>query len=48
MRDKKKTKLTHSEGRQQLQNQIAERNATPAQNELDETDLFFNFIVKIV
>lgn len=48
MRDKKKIKLTHSEERLQLLKQIAERNSTPAQNELDETDLFFNSIAKIV
>lgn len=48
MRDKKTIKLTHSEERLQLLKQIAERNLTPAQNELDETDLFFNSMEKIV
>lgn len=48
MRDKKKIKLTHSEERLQLLKQIAERNLTPAQNELDETDLFFNPMAKII
>lgn len=47
MRDKKKIKLTHSEERLQLLKQIAERNSTPA-NELDEIDLFFNSMAKIV
>jgi len=47
MRDKKKIKLTHSEERLQLLKQIAERNSTPA-NELDEFDLFFNSMAKIV
>ncbi|KAL4152656.1 hypothetical protein QTP88_000489 [Uroleucon formosanum] len=48
MRDKKKIKLTHSEERLHLLKQIAERNSTPVQNELDETDLFFNSMAKIV
>lgn len=48
MRDKKKTKLTHSEERLQLLKEIAQRNATPAQNELDETDIFFKSMTKIV
>jgi len=48
MKDKKKIKLTHSEERLKLLKQIAERNSTPAQNELDETDLFFNSMAKIV
>ncbi|CAF4956656.1 unnamed protein product [Pieris macdunnoughi] len=48
MRDKKKIKLTHSEERLQILKQITKRNSTPAQNELDETDLFFNSIAKIV
>lgn len=47
MRDKKKIKLTHSEEQLQLLKQIAERNSTPA-NELDEIDLFFNSMAKIV
>ncbi|XP_025417215.1 uncharacterized protein LOC112688298 [Sipha flava] len=47
MRDKKKIKLTHSEERLQLLKQIAERNSTPA-NELDEIDLFFKYMAKIV
>ncbi|KAL4112856.1 hypothetical protein QTP88_016576 [Uroleucon formosanum] len=47
MRDKKKIKLTHSEERLQILKQIAERNSTPA-NELDEIDLFFNSMAKIV
>lgn len=47
MRDKKKIKLTHSEERLQLLKQIAERNSTSA-NELDEIDLFFNSMAKIV
>lgn len=48
MKDKKKIKLTHSEERLKILKQIAERNSTPAQNELDETDLFFNSMAKIV
>jgi len=48
MKDKKKIKSTHSEERLQLLKQIAERNSIPAQNELDETDLFFNSMAKIV
>lgn len=48
MRDKKKIKLTHSEERLQLLKQIAERNSTPAQNELDETVLFFNSMATIL
>lgn len=48
MRDKKEIKLTHSEERLQLLKQIAARNSTPAQNEFDETDLFFNSMEKIV
>lgn len=48
MRDKKKMKLTHSEERLLILKQIAERNSTPAQNELDETDHFFSSMAKIV
>lgn len=44
---KKKIKLTHSEERLQLP-QLTQPKETPAQNELDETDLFFNSIAKIV
>jgi len=48
MKNKKKIKLTHSEERLQLLKQIVERNITPTQNELDETDLIFNSMAKIV
>lgn len=48
IRDKKKMKLNHSEERLQQLKEKDERNSTSESNELDETDLFFNSVVKII
>lgn len=37
---KKWKKLTHSKKRLQILKEIAQRNATPTQNDYDETDFF--------